>query len=278
MIMFLKSALSFTKLEYRALRFYPSNMVLAVIQGFVSAGMWFFVSLFLKDYAAASLAGYGGDFVSYMIIGVVFFQNAAAILNLPFQSINTAFWDKRLEVYNSSPFGIWAFIAGRFIWTFFCQLIIQAGVLTGAIIFTGVRINANIPIFPLLAFYFCFIFTNLGLGLLGAGNFFILEVKQGREPFTWLVETLARIFSGIYYPLAVLPAGLHFISRLIPHTYAMEGLRLVMLSGQGMENPIVRNNLTIMLVFATVSMLSGVFAFDKALEKAYRGNGVGMVI
>ena len=278
MIAFLKSSLSFAKLEYRALRFYPSNLVLAVIQSFVSAGMWFFVSLFLKDYAVSSLADYGGDFVSYMVIGVVFFQNSAAILNLPFQSVNTAFWDKRLEVYNSSPFGIWAFISGRFIWTFFYQLIIQAGVLIAAVLFTGVKISTNIPVLPLLIFYFCFIFTNLGLGLLGASNFFNLEVKQGREPFTWLVDVLARIFSGIYYPLAVLPSGLVFISRLIPHTYAMEGLRLVLLSGQGVENPIIRNNMLVIFGFAGVSMLLGIVAFDRALEKANRGNGVGMVV
>jgi len=278
MITFLKSALSFAKLEYRALRFYPSNFVLTVVQSFVTAGMWFFVSLFLKDYAASSLASYGGDFVSYMVIGVVFYQNSSAILNLPYQSVNTAYWDKRLEVYNSSSFGIWAFISGRFIWTFFYQLIIQAGVLIAAILFTGVKINTDIALFPLLAFYLCFIFTCLGFGLIGASNFFNLEVKQGREPFTWLVDVLARIFSGIYYPLAVLPAGLAFVSRLIPHTYAMEGLRLVMLSGQGLANPIVRNDLLVMVAFALFSMLIGIFAFDRALERAYRGNGVGMVV
>ena len=278
MIMFIKSALSFAKLEYRALRFYPSNFALAVVQSFVTAGMWFFVSLFLKDYAAASLSSYGGDFVSYMIIGVVFFQNSTAILNLPFQSINTAFWDKRLEVYNSSPFGIWAFISGRFIWTFFYQLVIQAGVLSAAMLFAGVKLNTNISVFPLLVFYFSFVFTNLGLGLIGAGNFFNLEVKQGREPFTWLVDVLARIFSGIYYPLAILPAGLVFISRFIPHTYAMQGLRLVMLSGQGFENPVVRNNLLIMLGIAAVSMFLGINIFGKALERAHRGNGVGMIV
>ena len=278
MIMFLKSALSFAKLEYRALRFYPSNFVLAVVQSYVSAGMWFFVSLFLKDYAASSLGSYGGDFVSYMVIGVVFFQNSSVILNLPFQSVNNAFWDKRLEVYNSSPYGIWAFISGRFIWTFFYQLVIQAGVLITAILFAGVKINAHIPVFPLLLFYLSFIFTNMGLGLIGASNFFNLEVKQGREPFTWLVDVLARIFSGIYYPLTVLPASLVFVSRFIPHTYAMEGLRLVMLSGLSLENPVVRNNLIIMSGIAVLSMVVGILAFNKALDRAHRGNGVGMVV
>ena len=277
-MIFLKSAFSFARLEYRALRFYPSSFVLAVVQSFVTAGMWFFVSLFLKNYAAASLSGYGGDFVSYMVIGVVFFQNSSAILTLPFQSLNTAFWDKRLEVYNSSSYGIWAFITGRFIWTFFYQLIIQVGVLTAAVLFAGVKVNAGVPIFPLVMFYLCFVATCFGFGLIGASNFFNLEVKQGREPLTWLVDVLARIFSGIYYPLTILPIGIRFISCVIPHTYALEGLRFVMLKGCGLENSIVRTDLLVMLGFATFSMLLGIITLNRALGRAYKGNGVGIVV
>ena len=277
-MMFLKSAFSFAKLEYRALRFYPSSFVLAVIQSFVNTGMWFFISLFLKDYAAASLTGYGGDFVSYMVIGVVFFQSSSSALNLPFGSLNTAFWDKRLEVYNSSSYGIWAFITGRFIWTFFYQLVIQAGVLIAAVLFAGVKINTALPVLPLIMFYICFILICFGFGLIGASNFFNLEVKQGSEPFTWFVDVLARIFSGIYYPLAVLPLGIQFVSRLIPHTYAMEGLRLIMLNGYGFENTVVMTDMLVLLGFAAVSMTLGIFLLNRSIEKASKGNGVGMVV
>lgn len=276
--MFIKSALSFARLEYRAMRFYPGSFVLTIISSFVNTGMWFFVSLFLKDYAAASLDGYGGDFASYMVIGVVFFQNAANIMVLPYQSISAAYWDKRLEVYNSSSYGVWAFITGKFLWSFFYQLIIQGGILVFAVCFAGVKISADVPAMPLVAYYLTFILTCLGFGLIGASTFFSLEVKQGREPFTWLVDVLARIFSGIYYPLAILPVGLAFVSRLMPHTYAMEGIRLIMMAGQGFENATVRNNMLVMLLFAVASMSIGILALHRALVAAHRGNGVGMVV
>jgi ABC-2 type transport system permease protein len=142
----------------------------------------------------------------------------------------------------------------------------------------GVKINTGLHVLPLLIYYLCFIFTCFGLGLIGASNFFNLEVKQGREPFTWAVDVLARIFGGIYYPLAILPAGLHIISRFIPHTYALEGLRLIMLNGYGLENNIVRNNMIIMICFAICSLSLGVILLGRALDKAYKGNGVGMVV
>jgi len=76
----------------------------------------------------------------------------------------------------------------------------------------------------------------------------------------------------------VLPAGIQFISRIVPHTYALEGLRLIMMTGCGMENSVVRNNLFVMLGFAVFAMLLGVFALEKALEGAHSANGVGMVV
>jgi len=275
---FVKAVLSFARLEYKAMRFYPSNFVLTVISSFVTAGIWFFVSLFLRSYAASSLASYGGDFVSYMVIGVVFFTNSSAMLTLPFQSLSTAFWDKRLEVYNASPNGIWAYLSGRFVWTFAYQLVIQAAVLGCAVGFAGVQLNPGLPVGPLIGYYLCFVLTCFGLGLIGAGNFFRLQVKQGREPFTWLVDVLARIFSGVYYPLSILPAGLSFVSRIVPHTYALEGLRLVMMGGRGLGDPTVRNDLLVLVAFAFASMALGVWSLNRALAKAHQGNGVGMIV
>ncbi len=95
---FWRAALSFAWLEFKALRYYPLSGFLQVIRSFVSVGIWFFVALFLQDYASVSLDEYGGDFVAYVVVGVLFFQNTSAMLSLPFQSLSTAFWDKRLEV------------------------------------------------------------------------------------------------------------------------------------------------------------------------------------
>ncbi len=275
---FLKSSLSFAWLEFKALKFYPSNLILSIIQSFVTTGIWFFVSLFLKDYAKNTLKGFGGDFVAYMVIGVIFFQNAGNILTLPFQSLSTAYWDKRLEVYNSSSYGIWAFISGRFIWCFLYNLIIQFSVMLVAIFAVGVKVSKSVPVLPAITFYLLFIFTCFGIGLIGASNFFSLEVKQGREPVTWLTDVLARIFSGIYYPLAILPVSIQFISYLIPHTYALQSVRLIMISGYGFSYPVVRNDLLIMVLFCLASMCSGVYLLDKAIRKAEHSNGVGMVV
>jgi len=275
---FIKSSLSFTKLEYKSLKFYPSSFILSVIKSFVTMSMWLFVSLFLKDYATEALSNYNGDFVSYMVIGVVFFQSASAILTLPFQSLSTAFWDKRLEIYNSANYGIWAFIVGRLIWTFAYNFIIQLSVLLFAVFVVGVKISANISVISAILFYLLFVMTSFGIGLIGASNFFNLEVKQGREPVTWMTDVLARIFSGVYYPITVIPSSVRFVSYFVPHTYALNGIRQIMMNGQSLFSNTMLPYVSIMMVFSIGTILLGIKLLNNALIKAENGNGIGMIV
>jgi ABC-2 type transport system permease protein len=275
---FLKSSLSFARLEYKAMKFYPSSFVLSVIQSFVTMGIWLFVSLFLKDYAKNALSSYNGDFVSYMVIGVIFFQNAGAILTLPFQSLSTAFWDKRLEIYNTANYGIWAFLTGKLIWTFVYNLVIQFGVLLFAVFVVGIKINNHISIASVIIFYLLFLITCFGIGLIGASNFFYLEVKQGREPITWLTDVFARIFSGVYYPITVIPASIRFVSYFVPHTYALKGIRLIMMNGYSLTNPSIMPYTFAMISFCLASVFLGITLLNRALIKAQNENGIGMVV
>jgi len=275
---FIRAALSFSWLEFKALRFYPINGVLQVIQSFVNVGIWFFISLFLQDYASASLVEYGGDFVAYMVVGVLFFQNTGTMMALPFQSLSTAFLDKRLEVYHSRRFGIWAFIAGRFLWLLIYNAVLLAVILTFALLVTGVQLNQAVPIVPALGFYVAFIFTCFGLGLIGGSNFFFLEVKRGREPVTWTIDVLARIFSGVYYPLTILPTSVRWITWAVPHTYALRGIRQVMINGANFSNANTALMFAILLAFCVASLALGVWMMNRALIRAERGNGVGIVV
>jgi ABC-2 type transport system permease protein len=275
---FLRAASSFAWLEFKALRFYPINGLLQVIQSFVGVGIWFFVSLFLQDYAGSSLAEYRGDFVAYMVVGVLFFQNTGTMLTLPFNSLSMAFWDKRLEVYHSRRDGIWAFITGRFLWFAMYNVILLVAILAFALLVTGVKLSHTVPVLPAVGFYVTFMLTCFGLGLIGASNFFFLEVKQGREPVTWTIDILARIFSGVYYPLSIVPSSVRWITWMIPHTYALRGIREVMINGAGFGNADTSLMYGVLTVFCALSLILGIWMMNRAMSGAERANGVGIVV
>lgn len=275
---FLRASFSFAWLDFKALKFYPANGVLLVIQSFVNVGIWFFVSLFLRDFASAQLAAYGGDLMAYMVVGVLFFQNATVIMNLPQQSLSTAFWDKRLEVYHARRYGLWAFIIGRFMWMSVYQTLILLLVLATAVLAAKVKLSPHIQLLPAVLYYLVFVLTCFGIGLAGASNFFALEVKQGSEPLTWLMNVLARIFSGVYYPITILPPALHGVSWLVPHTYALDGIRRVMINGAGFDDAGAGRSFLILALFCALWLAGGSLCLAQAINRAERSNGVGIAM
>jgi ABC-2 type transport system permease protein len=274
---FVESVGSFTWLEWKTLRYYPSNLLLSLTEGLVNTGIWLFIGLFLQSVAGARVAEYGGSYVSYVVIGVAFFEVAQTALLSPFKSVSEAFWDKRLEAYNLAPDGIWAHILGRLSWQLAYALLIEAAVL-GAIVAT-VGIDFSPAASPLLALLCLAIFgvACLGLGLAGASTFFLLEVKEGSEPVSWTATLLARVASGVYYPLSIIPGWLQPLGLLVPHTYALRAIRLILLDGRTLNDAQVGLDLAVLGIYAVAALAGGGFLLHAGLRHAERTSGLSVV-
>src|SRR5437899_4380916 len=61
-------------LEYRNLRYYPSNLALVGVQELTAVGVWYFTARFLNAGASASVAQYGGNYLAYVVVGVLLHQ------------------------------------------------------------------------------------------------------------------------------------------------------------------------------------------------------------
>ncbi|MBK5035706.1 ABC transporter permease [Bifidobacterium breve] len=65
-------------------------------------------------------------------------------------------------------------------------------------------------------------FTLVGLGLAGGG---VLLVTKKGDPVTWLLTTFTTLFSGVLYPVEILPQWLQSISWYVPTTRILSSLR-----------------------------------------------------
>ena len=162
---FLRACGAAAWLEYRNLRYYPSNLVLAGVQELTSVGVWYFVARFLDAGASASVAQYGGNYLAYVVVGVLLNQVCMAALNGPFTTISDAFWDKRLETYRLSIHGIWANVLGRLCWQVGFSLALQSVALIVLLRFGGLSLHADIAL-PLVMFAF----AAVGRGQCRAGH------------------------------------------------------------------------------------------------------------
>lgn len=265
-------------LEYRTLRYYPSNLVLAGAQELTIIGVWYFVGRFLDAGASQAVSQYGANYLAYVVIGVLLNQVCLAALNGPFTTISEAFWDKRLETYRLSIHGIWANVVGRLGWVVCFSTVLQCAALAVLLAFGGLGLHAGVNVPLAVAASLLLVLSNAGLGIAGASLFFLLEVKSGQDPITWAYRYLVMLVSGLYVPLTVLPGWLQWLSGVLPQTYGLAAVRLIVLTGAGWESAALWENLLLLALAALLSLLIGYGMLTLAMRRAERGGGIGVVV
>jgi ABC-2 type transport system permease protein len=123
----------------------------------------------------------------------------------------------------------------------------------------------------LLAFMFL-ILTTLVLACLGIlSASFAMVFKRG-DPFGIFLGTGSALFSGVLFPTRLLTeyagSGVGFISRILPPTYGLDGIRRVLIEGQGLSQ--VREPLFTLLLFLAVLLPFSLWVFGRAVRRAKR--------
>lgn len=275
---FLRACLAAAWLEYRTLRYYPSNLALAAFRELATVGVWFFVGRFLNASASASVHQYGRNYLAYVVVGVLLNQVGLAALLGPFTSVSDAFWDKRLETYRLTIHGIWANIVGRLAW----QVLFSTGMQLAALIVLlragGVSLSGGIQPGLVLVTFLLFIAANAGLGIAGASLFFLLEVKSGQDPITWSYQYLVQLATGLYVPVGLLPVWLRRVGDVLPQTYGFTAERALLLNGSGLDDPLVQHGLIGLTIAALITVTAGGLMLSGALRRAERRGGIGVVV
>jgi len=107
------------------------------------------------------------------------------------------------------------------------------------------------------------------LGILSAS--FAMVFKRG-DPFGVFLGAGSALFSGVFFPTQLINqyagAGVAGISRILPPTYGLEGIRRVLIEGEGFSQ--VREPFLILLVFLAVLLPFSLWVFGRAVRRAKR--------
>jgi len=107
------------------------------------------------------------------------------------------------------------------------------------------------------------------LGILSAS--FAMVFKRG-DPFGIFLGAGSALFSGVFFPTQLIRdyAGgtVANISRVLPATYGLDGIRRVLIEGQGFSQ--VRQPLISLLVFLAVLLPLSLWVFNLAVRRAKR--------
>ena len=107
------------------------------------------------------------------------------------------------------------------------------------------------------------------LGILSAS--FAMVFKRG-DPFGIFLGTGSALFSGVFFPTQLISQyageGISTISRLLPATYGLDGIRRVLLQGEGLSQ--VREPLLTLIGFLVVLLPFSLWVFGRAVRRAKR--------
>jgi len=218
--------------QFKMRMYYSVNFLLNILGTLVDLAVMAIIAFAARGAVSGSLAAYGGDYFSYVVLGMVSFRILDVAINAPYSAVSDAFWNRRIELFLSSPVNPTFLIASLSFGIFVNELLpLTAYLIVGLALGFSTKILSWLWMPTLLlAFLAC-----LGIGLMSAGSLYLLETKGQMDPIRWVMNILTRIVAGLYYPLSILPLWMQGLSLIIPHTYALDAVRRLVLGGAGAE-------------------------------------------
>lgn len=244
---------------------YRLAFVLQVFGLFVSATLWYFMARFIgavsrPDDLKAALGGL--DYYSFALVGLVvsrFIDVAQSSYGAQIRNEQTT---GTLEAMLVTPTRLAHIVLAASTWSFAFATFQGALYLLFGVAVFGVQLNPGSLVGAVAAIVFSALALS-GLGILSAA--FVLYFKRG-NPIEYVVSMGSLLFGNILIPLAALPPGLRWISRLLPVTYAVEAVRGALLLGKDLRQ--LAPDLAALAAFAVVLVPLGLAGARLAVRQA----------
>lgn len=240
---------------------YRLSFLLSVTGVFFTTFSFYFVSLLLGDDIPA-LDAYGGDYFSFVIIGVAFSGYFGVGLSGFARAIRQAQTTGTLEAMLMTPASLSSIVIGSSLWSYAFTTFRVLIYLALGLFFLGLRFqDANI--LGALVSLILSIIAFASIGILAAS--IIMVIKRG-DPVTSLFSSVSTLVGGVLYPVEILPSWLQSIAALLPITYALEAMRLSLLMGASWEE--LWPQLLALIIFCVVLGPISLVAFRYAVLRA----------
>jgi len=253
MIAIYRKALSFVRRSYVLQMSYKFEFFLRLFFMFFNILTYYFVAKLIGTAGMKYLEPYGGDYFSFVLIGIAFSGYLMVSLRGFSESVRDEQMMGTLEAMLVTPTDASAIITLSTLWSFiFASFRVLLGVsLAGA--------NVLAALIILVLTIVCF----SSIGILSAS--FIMIFKRG-DPINMLFMSTSELFGGVFFPISVLPAWLQTVSHLLPMTYSLNGMRHALLQGYTLRE--LTPEIGTLVLFSAILVPLSLLAFRYAVRKA----------
>jgi len=171
-------------------------------------------------------------------------------------------WDKNLRNLFSTPLSISEWIAGVML-VGLGQTCIAGfiGYLVALLFFDVNLASLGFTLVPLVTGVVLFGWT---VGVLSSAV--VLRFGNSTLPLLWLFASLSAPFSGVYFPVAMLPDWIQPVSSLLPSTYLFEGVRSIVSTGEIPGGQLLLS-LLLNVLYLSLSLYLLTWAFELRKQK-----------
>ena len=254
---------AFLRRDLREALSYKFTFVSSFFGILFSTATFFFVAKLVPP-GSPSLVPFGGDYFSFVVVGVAF----SSLLGM-FQAglpavIRTAQVSGTLEAVLLTPSSMPTVLVGSSLYQFVFQSLRTVLHLALAILVFGMKVG-RVDWAGVLAVAGLTALCFLSVGILSAS--FILVFKMG-NPFGWILGGVSGLLGGMVFPVSILPSWVRWVSSLLPVTYALGGMRRSLLAPAGFRA--LLPDVAALAAFNAVLLPLSLVAFKAAIRKAKR--------
>ena len=208
----------------------------------------------------SSLSFYGGDYISYVIIGSIGWGFMWAISGATSNALRSEMNMGTLEAIMATPTRVTTLMLSYSIFgSVFGFLSVILISVVGIFLF-GPAILGSISLSTVVIFLLMIVMMG-GLGMIFGG---LTVWTKNVGQLVGFFQNIFMFFSGSYFPLIVLPAVIRPLAYYLPFYYSIEGLRRSLMPG----TPDVWNYALILLVFTIILVIVGYVILRYGIKKS----------
>lgn len=215
-----------------------------------------FGSMFGGD-TPSHLAPYEQDFIAYLLVGSMGWSFLWSVMSASSSALRKEMMMGTLESILLSSTKFSTLIMAYTVFGCFMGGLSIAIIMTVGYVIFGVTIAANL--YTLMAFILSTVMMA-GFGIMFSGLTLWMKNIGNTIP---VVQNVAMFFSGVYFPITVLPAFLQEAARYVPFYYAIEGIRVTLVEPNEATYYVLR-----LLLFTVIFLILGVYTLDRGMKKA----------
>lgn len=255
------SVLALVRSAFLAATSYRLATAFSLLALLLSAVPLYFVASALQPVAAASIAAEGGHYFGFLLTGIAAtYILAAAVTAVP-GAIAGGIGSGTLESLLVTRTPLPVLLIGLSGYPLLLG-IARASILLIAAAVVGVDIAWTALPFAMV-FVALLIVAYGSIGIIAAA---LVLVFRTSGPLITAVIAGSGLLGGVYYSTTVIPDWLQDLSMVVPLTYALRGMRMLLLGGAGSAEVI--NDLSAMVFITVGSLFVSLAVFGAALRHA----------